>query len=63
MNGAKHHENGMCLSCGGAVDDDGMALGGESGEHEMPEEVSDESTQQAETDRLREFAKALGGGR
>jgi hypothetical protein len=64
MSDGKHFEKGMCLHCGGAVGDDGMALAGEleTGEHRLPEEVSDESTQQLETERLREFAKALGGG-
>lgn len=63
---AEHHENGRCLHCGGAVDEAGMALGGEvgTGEHELPPEVDgDTSPQLSETERLRDFASAVGGRR
>lgn len=57
----------VCKSCGGAVDADGYALGGEveegeSGENEMgpmnPVEVDDESSQQEQARKMRHAALA-----
>jgi hypothetical protein len=68
MNDGKHHENGMCLHCGGAVDAQGLALGGEAEIDEpesasIPEELEDESPQMDERERLRAFGEALAGAR
>lgn len=58
-----HHENGVCMHCGGEVDAEGYAHGGEpeTAEHEIPPEAGDESVQQAAASRMRKFAVAVKG--
>lgn len=66
MSTEKSHEDGYCLHCGGSVDEHGMAVGGEVADEEMqPSDIeeTDESRQMADTERLRDFAKAVTGGR
>lgn len=70
MNDRPTHSNGTCLSCGGTVDEQGMALGGEvedaSGEHEMPLDSSGGPSGSASEDmagaNAREFAKSIRNG-
>lgn len=69
MNDAKHHSNGVCLSCGGTVDENGMADGGEvSAEHAMGEldpsggPVGAE-VEEAAAQNVRDFARSLQRGR
>ena len=63
-----HHSNGVCLACGGRVDQNGMSEGGEveSGEHETEDmsggPVGAESEEMA-AQNAREFARAVNGVR
>lgn len=78
----KMHKDGMCMACGGMVDADGYAIGGEvddeaheaaigameptdqmGNELERPMSVSRNSSQRADTVRMREFAQSLKGRR
>lgn len=69
MNDEKpHHKDGMCMSCGGMVDADGYAHGGEvtdedGDEMTRPKEVGDTSTQHVDVERMRSLGMALKGRR
>lgn len=70
-----HHKDGICLACGGMVDADGYAMGGEvdgdaglpadqNGDKYMrPGPVSDNSPQRDDAERMRNFALAMKGKR
>lgn len=66
-----HHSNGVCLSCGGLVDDAGMAMGGEVDdaddvEHEATDMSGGPAGDEAEdlaAKNARDFARAVNGGR
>lgn len=65
MSDSKHHSNGVCLSCGGTVDENGMTEGGEvSAEAAMGELDSSSGPTGAESeenadDNVRDFARSL----
>lgn len=64
MSDAKHHSDGVCLSCGGTVDENGMAEGGEAlaeGALSEFEPDSGPETEAVADDNVRAFARTLQG--
>ena len=66
MSDEKHHENGMCLHCGGKVDADGYAEGGmvdDDGEPGTPMPAANDSNPAEDDANVRDFVRALKGGK
>jgi hypothetical protein len=62
-----HHSNGVCLHCGGRVDDGGMSLGGDDESTEGAEDMSGgpvgDGAEDMAADNAREFALSLSRAR
>lgn len=63
MSDAKHHSDGVCLSCGGTVDENGMAEGGgvehSAGELDPSGGPVGAEPEEAAAQNVRDFARSL----